>query len=210
MRSGDEAGRILRAFAARAATAGPRAVVMAELARDLGISTKTLYRIFPSKAQLVHALMERWAARLEVQLQREEASESGPFVDQLLRTSQVWHDNRRRFGPAFWSELQADYPDAYGLVVDGRQRLRERTLERLRPFLREDLSAPLAMELFDAGLARAMDPDVQGRFGVDGATAVRTAVRVWAGGALSEPLRDRSKGRRRRADQEDPPVPGRR
>lgn len=191
-----EAARILRAFARRAAADGPRAVVMADLARDLGISTKTLYRIFPSKARLVHALMERWAARLEAQLRREEAQdEAGLFVDQLLRTSQVWHDNRRRFGPAFWAELQTDYPDSYALVVDGRRRLRHRNDERLRPFLRADVPPSLALELFEAALARAMDPEVQERVGVSGRAAVGAAVRVWSSGALSEPIRTRRSGR---------------
>lgn len=194
--SGDvDAGRILRAFARRAADDGPRAVVMADLARQLGISTKTLYRAFPSKARLVHALMERWAARLEDRLRSEE-DDGGPFVDQLLRTSQVWHDHRRRFGPAFWAELQADYPESYALVAEGRKRLRERHDEQLRPYLREDVPAPLALDLFEAVLARAMDPDVQRRFGVTGREAVGAAVRVWSSGALSAPLRTRRRSRR--------------
>jgi AcrR family transcriptional regulator len=196
MTSDDEAARILRAFADRARADGPRSVVMADLARDLGISTKTLYRVFPSKAALVQGLMDRWASRLEAELQREEAHEDeGPFVDQLLRTSEVWRANRHRFGPAFWTELERDYPSSFAMVAEGRQRVRERMLDRLRPFVRADLSPPLAMELFEAALAHAMDSEVQQRLGVNGRDAVRTAVRVWASGALSEPIRSRRRVR---------------
>jgi hypothetical protein len=51
------------------------------------------------------------------------------------------------------------------------------------------------MELFEAALARAMDQDAQKRLGVDGRAAVRAAVRVWASGALSEPIRSRRRVR---------------
>ena len=187
--------RILRAFTARAKADGPRSVVMADLARELGISTKTLYAVFPSKAELVRRLMERWAARLETELDDEPAEAEGPFVDQLLRTSEVWQTNRRRFGPRFWEELERDFPEPYGLVAAARQRLREQMRDRIKPFLRADLSAELAMELFDASLARAMDPDVQRDTGVTGRDAVRAAVSVFARGALSEPLRARARTR---------------
>jgi AcrR family transcriptional regulator len=160
---------------------------MADLARDLGISTKTLYRVFPSKADLVRELVETWAARLERQL-RDEDDAVGPFADQLLHSSELWQANRRRYGEGFWAELERDYPESYALVTRARHGLRQRMLERIEPRLRPGIDAGLALELFDAGMARAVDPQVQRRYGVDARTAIRTAVRMWADGALAEPL----------------------
>ncbi|MBW2315424.1 MAG: TetR/AcrR family transcriptional regulator [Deltaproteobacteria bacterium] len=57
--------RILKAFEERARANGPRGVVMAELARDLGISTRTLYQHFASKAELVHEILGRWAVEVD-------------------------------------------------------------------------------------------------------------------------------------------------
>jgi AcrR family transcriptional regulator len=51
--------RILEAFEERARADGPRGVVMAELARDLSMSTRTLYQHFDSKAELVHEILGR-------------------------------------------------------------------------------------------------------------------------------------------------------
>src|SRR5688500_12199962 len=82
--------QVRREFSARARKSSPRAVVMADLARDLGISTKTLYRLFPSKADLMRRLLERWAGRFEQDLVAGAgSSDELPFAEQLLRTSDV-------------------------------------------------------------------------------------------------------------------------
>jgi len=185
--------RITREFSARARRSGPRAVVMADLARDLGISTKTLYRLFPTKADLVPRLMERWAGRFERELEAGAgASDRLPFAEQLLRTSEVWRASRRRFSAQFWDEIERDYPASAALLDDARTRLRAHVKERLGPHIRPGLDAELALELFDAILAGALDPGARHRLGIDGRTAVRTAVRIWSSGALAQPLPRRS------------------
>ena len=56
--------QVLDAMERRFAKDGIHAVVVSDLARELGMSTKTLYRLFPSKDDLVLAVVERWADRL--------------------------------------------------------------------------------------------------------------------------------------------------
>src|SRR4051794_18644489 len=103
---------------------------MADLARELGISTKTLYRVFPSKAQLVHRLMEAWARRLSGDLAGDGDGHQRPFVDQLLRISEVWQTNRRRFSQKFWDEIERDFPDSYAVWFTARAEFRQRILDR--------------------------------------------------------------------------------
>ena len=185
--------RVLKEFSARARRSGLRAVVMADLARDLQMSTKTLYRLFPTKADLVQRLMERWAGRFEKDLASgRAASNELPFVEQLLTTSEVWQASRRRFSAQFWDELERDYPNSAALLSDARARLRAHVMERLGPHIVEGLNPDLALELFDATLARALDAGVRKRIGLDTRTAIRNAVRIWAGGALVQPLPRRS------------------
>ena len=194
-RDADLESRILREFSARARRNGPRAVVMADLARDLSISTKTLYRLYPTKADLVHRLMRSWAKRFETDLdsETEGADDETLFVDQLLNTSEVWRASRRRFSNRFWEELASDYPDSYALLADARGRFRARILERLGSRMAPGVNPDLAIELFDALLARAIDSDVQRRLGVDSRTAIRNAVQIWTTGALDEPLPRRTR-----------------
>ena len=193
--------RIVKRFSAVARRQGPGAVIMADLARELGISTKTLYRVFPSKADLVRRMMEVWAEGLERRLRDDQpvdddGDEGGeprraPFVDHLLHASTVWEAQSRRFGNSFWVELERDYPASYELVTEARGRLRERLAARLEAHVKPGIPALLALELFDAGLSRALDRETQRRYGLDTRGSIRTAVRVWAEGALSEPLRRR-------------------
>ena len=190
-RKRDDLGqRIVHEFSVRARRNGPRAVVMADLARDLQISTKTLYRLFPTKADLVQQMMVLWAARFDRDL--DAVGDGGatpdegamPFAAQLVATSRVWQLSRRRYGNTFWDELERDYPDAYALFTGARSRLRERLLDRLGPHMAPGVDAPFAIELFDAALARALDPKVQARNRLDARAAIAQAVRIWAGGAV--------------------------
>lgn len=189
--------RIVREFSSRARRNGPKAVVMADLARDLQISTKTLYRLFPTKAHLVHRLMTQWASRFERDLHAAGPADADPlgampFVDQLLASSRVWQLSRRRFGGPFWDEVERDYPDSYEIFTRARARLRQQILGQLGPHMVPGVDPELAMELFDAALGRALDPQVLARTGVEARTAVGQAVRIWAAGALVQPLRRRS------------------
>jgi AcrR family transcriptional regulator len=176
---------------------------MADLARDLQISTKTLYRLFPTKADLVHRMMTQWANRFARDLDAAgdepgesesegERDEGMPFVSQLVASSRVWQVSRRRFGGTFWEELERDYPPSFELFVEARARLRRQILERLGPHMAYGVDPEFAMELFDAALGRALDPRVLARTGIEPRAAIGQAVRIWAAGALVQPLRRRS------------------
>ena len=196
-RDEDLEDRIIREFSSRARRNGPKAIVMADLARDLQISTKTLYRLFPTKADLVHRMMTQWANRFARDLDAAdddevERDEGMPFVGQLVASSRVWQVSRRRFGGTFWEELERDYPASFELFVEARARLRRQILERLEPHMAHSVDPEFAMELFDAALARAIDPRVLARTGVEPRAAIGQAVRIWAAGALVQPLRRRS------------------
>jgi AcrR family transcriptional regulator len=178
--------RILRRFTEVSRRKGPSAVVMADLARDLGMSTKTVYRVFPTKADLVRRLVESWVGRLERDLRAEVPDGEGGelFVEHLFRASEVFHEKNRQFGQAFWDELDRDYPEASAVAAAARQRLRERMIERLRPHVRRNIDPALAIEMFEATLDVAMDSSVRRKLGVRTQEAIDTAVRIWAQGAL--------------------------
>jgi AcrR family transcriptional regulator len=55
----DVALQIVDAFSRRAQTVGIRSISMSDLATQLRISTKTLYKYFSNKGELVHELIVR-------------------------------------------------------------------------------------------------------------------------------------------------------
>ncbi len=180
--------RILRAFEARARERGLRAVVMAELARDLGVSTRTLYRAFPTKAALVHALLEGWARDVE-EAQPERGVRTQDPVARVHAAAVAWLEASGRFSPAFWTELARDFPRSHALFARTLRDVLARVREGLEDHLRPGLSAELAFAVLVASVARAVDPDLCQRANATRSDAARVAIEIWARGALRPRLR---------------------
>lgn len=175
--------RILSGFADRAVQDGPRAVVMAELARALGISTRTLYQHFPSKAELVGCLMRRWAEDVARELRENRSQPVSPY-ERMLRAAESWLDGQCRFSRTFWEQLGRDFPDAAREFQRSMRSILQEGRQALVPYIRDDIDAGLALSLMNASLAAAADPERCERLGLSRQEAVRQAIEVWARGVL--------------------------
>jgi AcrR family transcriptional regulator len=175
--------RILTAFGARARVSGFKAVVMAEVAADLGISTKTLYQQFPSKAELVMALVVDLSNRREA-AQKERLAATRDPVARLHAAAQSWLTHDGRFRREHWEELRRDYPDAHRIMADALRRGIARSREWLQSALRPDFPEALALGFLMALLRQASDPAFCDSAGVTRAEAMRQAIDLWAGSAL--------------------------
>jgi len=174
--------RIVDAFAVRARTRGIRGVVMADLARDLGMSKKTLYQHFDTKDALVREIVERW-----VETRREQArSAAAPWHDAhaLARWwTDQWVTGRTDFCIEFWQDLERDHPEAwkhFQSVLAAGSEIEARIARQLRP----DVPARIAGELYFTLVAHFNDPRVCERLGLAPRDAVLGALEVWIGGAL--------------------------
>jgi len=103
--SGRVRERIVLAFTERTRTLGPRSIVMAELASELGIRTRTLYRHFRAKDELVVEVVERLAEEF-ASAQRRRLEQRLPALDRLRETAVSWVEARTRFSPTFWRDLR--------------------------------------------------------------------------------------------------------
>ncbi|GAG09039.1 unnamed protein product, partial [marine sediment metagenome] len=65
-------------------------------------------------------------------------------------------------------------------------------LELLRPLLKPELNAEVALEMLSLALARVADPRFADRMGTSRSDAIQTAVSVWASGAVVREGRLRS------------------
>jgi AcrR family transcriptional regulator len=174
---------ILDEFARRASVRGIRAVVMSELARDLGISTKTLYRHFPTKADLVDSLMQEWSSELE----RRQADRLDRMRDPVARVQEVAHESLEligAFSTTFWTELRRDFPEPAARFTAAVVASYTRAGAWLAPMLREGVDLRVAGRLLHVMLAAAADPDTCDELGITRRDAVDQAVRLWAEGAL--------------------------
>ncbi len=184
--------RILQAFSEKAKRSGLRSVVMAELASELRMSATTLYNHFSSKEELVLVLVERWVMELAAaDALTSERPELRTPLDRVRHWALVWAASMSELSVAFIQDLQREYPVAWGIFQEGVEERKRIGSEILRPILKPELNANVALEILDLILGRVADPKFADRTGTSRSEAIQTAVSVWASGALGPkgPLR---------------------
>lgn len=180
------ADEVLDAAELRFADAGIRALVMSELARSLGMSTKTLYRLFPSKESVVEAVVRRWAdGFLDAQARRLDGEMS---VQERVRTAaHALVSHRRRFSEQFWSELRSEHPEALSIYTSTLAEARRRADVRMSRARRTGIEPRLARAALTGLVELAQRPDVLEASGLDAATAIDQVVAIWARGVFVDP-----------------------
>ena len=122
---GQQRQQILDTFIKMLKADGLRAVSMLSLAKNMGISTKTLYRHFSTKTMLIQAVVELNDKRFnENRMRRMMRGENAH--QRIVSASIEWFELRNELGERYWHELQRDYPEVFTLY---EQRL-ESFLER--------------------------------------------------------------------------------
>jgi hypothetical protein len=110
----------------------------------------------------------------------------------------AWADANADISPAFARDLQSDYPTVwkrYREIVDSRKR---RGANLLRPLLKPDVDARVALALLNTVFTTVLEPEFAERLHISRREALRTAVMIWAGGAIGRGTKLRSVPRRGR------------
>lgn len=178
--------QILDAFSAKAQRAGLRGLRMSELASRLHMSATTLYKMYPSKEALAAACIERWADELgAAEAAKRKPGPSQDGFDQFMSWIDAWADANAALSPSFARDLRADFPavwERYREIVDERKR---RGAELLRPLLKPELNADVALAVLDVIFRAVLDPSFADQFDISRREALRSAVTVWASGAIA-------------------------
>jgi AcrR family transcriptional regulator len=177
--------QIVAAFATKAQAVGLRGVMMGEIASELRVSASTLYKHFPSKEALTLACVERWAdefAAAGAALDNPRLKRT-PF-DQFVHWLDVWADAHAALSPAFVRDLESDYPTAFARFRAVVRQRKQEGAALLRPQLKPELDERVALAVLDLILTTVLRPEFADRLRISRHEAIRTAVSIWAGGAL--------------------------
>lgn len=170
----------------RFADGGPRSLVMADLARSQGMSTKTLYRLFPSKEALILAVVRRWCDGLLAA--QEQRDDSGMTTHERVRTAlQALVAHRRRFSAQFWTELRDEHPEAWSLHTETLTRSRRRVESWMRLARRPDVDAEVARQSLVALIEVAQRPELLEATGMDLTDALDQIAGIWVRGVMVSP-----------------------
>lgn len=157
---------------------------MGELASELHMSATTLYKLYPSKEALALACLERWADDLGAAEAAKHDGKSAPF-EQYMRWIDAWADVNASISPAFLHDLQTDYPAVWRRYREVIGQRKKQGMQLLRPLLRPDVNDRVAFALLDRIFNMVQEPDFADVLNVSRREALRSAVSVWAGGALA-------------------------
>ncbi len=96
---------------------GVRSVSMDDVARDLGMSKKTLYQSFSNKDELIQEV-----AKAHIKVEREQfedmAAKSENAIDELVQMTSCMRHMMQNMNPSLLFDLQKYHPDAWDLFLD--------------------------------------------------------------------------------------------
>ena len=132
------AQRILETARVHISKLGLRAVTMDDLARELGISKKTLYLHFPSKDAIVEQIVDLLGRTMRARFDAILADSTLSFAQKACAVFENCSNTVAQVSPALLRDLQRDAPAIFQKI----ENLRKKKASCLSPIFSEKLSRP--------------------------------------------------------------------
>ncbi|MGD0038053.1 MAG: TetR/AcrR family transcriptional regulator [Bacteroidota bacterium] len=188
--------KILEVAADRFMNAGFYKVTMDEIASDLRMSKKTIYKFFPSKETLLKAIVHAFMRKMEREVQGTISSDKPieeklttllAFIGkQLRRFSHPFMTDVQRFAPALWKEIEIFRRER--VLSQLQQMFRQAKMERV---FREDLDPDLFFLVLTTTIQGIMNPQVLSQQPFSAEEAFKGIFRILYEGALTDEARKR-------------------
>lgn len=161
------AERVLKVACYNFYTHGFRRVTMSDIARELGISKKTLYTVIPDKQTLVALCVEAVTDRIAPQVARIVAN-PGRSADRFLAITRIVAELPRLVSPLMLSDLQKDYPELWS-EVEAHRRLMLQGLEdaltegQSEGEVRQEIDPKAFVRMVTAVIDKTLSPEAMAR-----------------------------------------------
>lgn len=148
-----EPNHILEAAIGLFAKFGVRSVTMDDVAREAGVSKKTIYQHHTDRQGLVIAAIDYHLQGVESCCDEIYTNHSNP-IDQLMEISLYFHQTTSQINPNLFFELQKYFPKAWKILSDHRQTYVMENMQRnlaegiKQGYYREDLNQDIAVKLY--------------------------------------------------------------
>ncbi|MBI5249030.1 MAG: TetR/AcrR family transcriptional regulator [Desulfomonile tiedjei] len=164
---------------------GFRGVTMDDLAKELGMSKKTLYTHFSGKAALIGAALLDKSREIEKDLDRITSDCASDFLAALYQLLSCMQLHLEEFRPPFLRDVQRESPEMFKLVEERREDLIHRYFGKLLDegrksgMIREDIQAGLLLEIFLGAIQAIVNPKKLAELGLtpkEGFSAIITVI----------------------------------
>ncbi|HXT00557.1 MAG TPA: TetR/AcrR family transcriptional regulator [Elusimicrobiota bacterium] len=184
--------RIVAAAQARFMAHGFSTVTMDDIARELGMSKKTLYEFFPGKKELLRATTRCNSDSCERELNAI-AAEKLDFFERARKTFAHIARIYARLTPGYMTDLRRSAPEVWAEIQEFRRtRVRKHMLDLLdqgvaQGVLRKDLDRETLVRLYLTMTSALLNPEVSGwEPGEQIAPIFETFVRVYFEGLITD------------------------
>jgi AcrR family transcriptional regulator len=143
---------------------GLRSVTMDDLAAELGMSKKTLYAEFPSKTDLLRAVLLDKFRSVEADLEHIMAQNSANALAELQQLLACMQGHTEEIQPPFVRDIRREAPELFKLVESRRRELIQRYFGRIfdegrrEKIIRSDISTEIILEILLGAVQSVMNP----------------------------------------------------
>jgi AcrR family transcriptional regulator len=187
----DRRARVLAVARPQFFAYGYSALLMDELAAELGMSKKTLYVHFPSKDALVGEILQEFVHEVRDSADALLADPALSFTVKLHRFSAAMVQRFLRMNPHIFRDLQRSAPHIYRQIEDLRHRNIPHVFGQLirqgqiAGMVRADIEPDFAIEFWRPAVQSLMHPDTLERLHLGPDRVFAQAINLFFGGLLT-------------------------
>lgn len=171
---------------------GFRSVTMDDLADELGMSKKTLYAAFPSKLDLLRAVLLEKFRHVEADLDQVTSTVSTDVLGALHQLLACMQRHAGEIQPPFVRDIRREAPEVFKTVEDQRRKIIQRYFGRIfeegrrAGIIRKDIPTRLMIEMLVGVTEAIMNPPKMAELGLTPQIGYLSVVTVMLEGLLTE------------------------
>ena len=171
---------------------GFRGVTMDDLAEELGMSKKTLYAAFPSKIDLLRAVLLNKFGTVEKDLERITGENSTDVLVALHELLACVQRHAEEIQPPFVRDIRREAPEMFELVQSRRRTIIQRYFGKLfddgrrTGIFRKDIPSRMMIEILLSATAAIITPPKMAELGLTPKTGFVTIITVILEGVLTD------------------------
>ncbi|WP_439883198.1 TetR/AcrR family transcriptional regulator [Pontibacter sp. MBLB2868] len=140
-------------------------VLMAHIARELGMSKKTLYQYFNGKEELLNVVIEQYQIELQRGVETIMADDTLLFSEKVTQIFSYVATKLHAINPLLIDDIKENSPKSWVLIQEYKadaaflrfNALLDEGVEK--GFIRDDVNRPLAVLLYASALETILNPD---------------------------------------------------
>jgi len=171
---------------------GFRSVTMDDLAEDLGMSKKTLYAVFPSKRDLLRAVLLDKFHNVESDLDQVTAAVSTDVLAALQGLLACMQRHTAEIQPPFVRDIRREAPEVFKVIEDRRRKIIQRYFGRIfeagrrAGIIRKDIATRLMVEMLVGVTEAIMNPAKMAELTLTPKIGYHSVITVMLEGLLTE------------------------